>query len=234
MKKQILLFVTFLIVIAVSAQTEKGSKLVSVGIGGFSYSHSDNTTSYSNTPTVYNSTSNSFNVYINPTVAWFLMDNLAVGGNINFGYYSSKSKSSNTGSTTTNDNNYNSPSIYIGPFARYYFGTGSKGKIFAQVNVSYGFYPSKSKYSQSTGGSSETTTKSKGNYSFGPTFGYEHFISDYLGMYVSLGYSYNHSKYTNDYVPSTGTGYTYTSNQKYSSIPLSVGLQVHLPKKGKK
>ena len=234
MKKQILLFVTLLIVLFVSAQTEKGSKLVSVGIGGFNYGHSDYTTSYSNTPTVYNSTSNSFNIYINPTVGCFLMDNLAVGGNINFGYYSSKSKSSNTGSTTTSDNTYNSPSIYVGPFARYYFGAGSKGKIYAQVNVSYGFYPSKSKYTPSTGGSSETTTKSKGNYSFGPTFGYEHFISNYLGMYISLGYSYNYSKYTNDYVPSTGTGYTYTSVQKYSSIPLSLGLQVHLPKKGKK
>jgi len=220
--------------VRVPFKLSKGSKLVGVGIGGISYTNSTSKTSYSNTPTVYKSDGNSFSISIYPNVAWLVTDNLAVGGSVSISFYSSKSNSSNTGSTTTSDYTSTQPSVYIGPYARYYFGGGEKGMPFAQVNAQYGIYGGKSKSTSSGGSSSETTTKPKGDWNAGLSFGYEHFVSQYIGLYASVGVNYGKSKTTYDYKPSTGTGYSYTSEYSRWYIPVNVGLQVHLPKKGNK
>jgi hypothetical protein len=211
-----------------AAQTKKGDKMVGVGFGSISYTNSDSKTSYSNTPTVYESKGNSFSISVNPNVAWFVQDNLAIGGGVSISFYQSKSKSSNTSSSSTSESTSTQPSFYIGPLARYYFGVTEKGAPFAQLNVQYGIYGGKSKSTTSGGSSSETTTKPKGDWNAGLSFGYEHFITPNVGLYGSIGFNYGKSKTTYEYRPSTGTGYDYTSEYSRFYIPVNVGLQVHI------
>ena len=233
MKKITLIAAGCLSMLTVFSQTKKGDKLVGVGFGSISYTNSDSKTSYSNTPTVYNSDGNSFSISVNPNVAWFVKDNLAIGGSISLSFYSSKSESSNTSSSTTSESKSTQPAIYIGPLARYYFGGSPKGMPFAQLNVQYGIYAGKSESKTSGGSSSETTTKPKGDWNAGLSFGYEHFVSPNVGIYGSLGFNYGKSKTTYEYRPSTGTGYDYTSEYSRFYIPVNVGLQVHILGKNK-
>lgn len=228
MKKSLIVIVCTFCMLTAFSQTKKGDKMVGVGFGSVSYTNSDSKTSYSNTPTVYNSDGSSFSISVNPNVAWFVRDNLAIGGGVSVSFYSSKSNSSNTGSTTTSESKSTQPSVYIGPLARYYFGGSSKGMPFAQVNIQYGIYGGKSESKTSTGASSETTTKPKGDWNAGLSFGYEHFITPNVGFYGSIGFNYGKSKTLYEYRPSTGTGYDYTSEYSRFYIPVNVGLQVHI------
>jgi hypothetical protein len=234
MKKISICVFALITALSVQAQTKKGDKLVGVGFGSISYTNSDSKTSYSNTPTVYNSDGNSFSISVNPNVAWFVQDNLAIGGGVSISFYSSKSNSSNTSSSTTSESKSTQPSFYIGPLARYYFGGSSKGQPFAQLNFQYGIYGGKSESKTSSGSSSETTTHPKGDWNTGLTFGYEHFVTPNVGLFASVGFNYGKSKTEYEYRPSTGTGYDYTSEYSRFYIPVSVGLQVHILGKGKK
>lgn len=227
--KKITLCVCMLMGIFMNAQTEKGNMLVGVGIGSISFTSSDSETTYSNTPTEYNSKGNSFSISVNPNVAWFIADNFALGGGVSLSFYSSKSDSDNTGSTTTSESKSTQPAFYIGPMARYYFGKSASGKPFVQANAQYGIAGGKSESSTSTGASSETSTKPKGDWNAGATIGYEHFLNQYVGLYFSIGVNYGQSKTSYEYRPSTGTGYDYTSTYSRVYVPVNVGLQVHLP-----
>ncbi len=229
--KQILLFFFLACSTSIFSQVEKGTKLVGVSFGSISYANSDSKTTYSNTSTVYKSDGNSFNINVNPNIAWFIKDRLVVGGGISIGFYSSKSNSSNTSSPNTSESKYNQPSIFIGPLARYYFSGSSKGMPFAQFNFQIGLNGGKSNSKTSTGSSSETTTKPKGDWNTGLTFGYEHFITPNVGFYGSIGFNYGSTKVMYEYRPSTGTGYDYTSQYSRFNIPVNVGLQIHLRKK---
>lgn len=228
MKKIALLFACLFSMLSVFSQTKKGDKLVGVSFGSISYTNSDSKTTYSNTPTVYKSEGNSFSISVNPNVAWFVNDNLAIGGGVSVSFYNSKSNSSNTSSTTTSESKYNQPSIYIGPLARLYFGGSPKGMPYGQLNLQYGIAGGKSTSKTSTGASSETTTKPKGDWNAGLSFGYEHFATPNIGIFGSIGFNYGSSKTSYEYRPSTGTGYDYTSTYTRFYIPVNVGIQVHI------
>lgn len=233
MKKISCLAIAVMLLFGSRAQTQKGTKLIGVGIGGISFTDSKSSTSYSNTPTVYNSEGNSFSISVNPNAGWFIKDGLALGTSLSVSFYSSNSKSSNTSSTSTSESKSTQPSFYVGPFARYYFGGSSKGMPFAQVNAQYGVYGGKSTSKSSSGSSSETTTKPKYDFNTGLTFGYEHFITPSIGFYGSIGFNYGKSKTSYDYKPSSGTGYIYTSEYSRFYIPVNIGFQAHLPAKKK-
>jgi hypothetical protein len=234
MKKITCLTLAVTVLFTALSQTKKGDKLVGVGIGSLSFTDSKSTTTYSNTPTIYNSEGNSFSISLNPNVAWFIKDNLAIGGGVSLSFYTSNSNSSNTSSSTTSDSKSTQPSFYIGPLARYYFGGSSKGMPFAQANLQYGIYGGKSKSATSSGASSETTTKPKGDWNAGLAVGYEHFFTPSIGFYGSIGFNYGKSKTEYDYKPSTGTGYMYTSEYSRFYIPVNVGLQIHILSSKKK
>lgn len=231
MKHSALLLLLSCIASAALAQLKKGDMLVGVSFGSISYTNSDSRTTYSNTPTVYNSDGSSFSISINPNVAWFIQDNLAIGGGVSVSFYTAKSESSNTSSTTTSTSKSTQPAIYIGPLARYYFGGSPKGSPFAQANLQIGFSGGKSESKTSTGASSETTTKPKGDWNAGVAFGYEHFITPNVGLLGSIGFNYGKSVTDYEYRPSTGNGYDYTSEYSRFYIPVNVGLQVHLSRK---
>lgn len=234
MKKVILFSGVLLLSVTAMAQVEKGTMLVGTNLGGLSFTSSDSKTTYSNTPTVYNSDGTSFSVSINPNIAWFIQDRLAVGGGLTVSFYTSKSDNSNTGSSTTSENKSTQPSFYISPYGRYYFGGSNKGMPFVQVNGQYGIYGGKSTSKTSTGSSSETKTKPKGDWNVGAAIGYEHFISKFVGILASIGVNYGKSKTEYEYRPSTGSGYDYTSEYSRVYIPVNVGFQIHLECKGKK
>lgn len=226
--KKILIALFCLISLTTFAQTKKGDKMVGVSFGSISYTNSDSKTTYSNTPTIYNSDGSSFSISVNPNVAWFVQDNLAIGGGVSISFYTSKSNSSNTSSTTTSDNKSTQPSFYIGPLARYYFGGSPKGMPYAQVNLQYGIYGGKSESHTSSGASSETKTKPKGDWNAGLAFGYEHFVTPNVGIFGSIGFNYGKTKTEYEYRPSTGSGYDYTSEYSRFYIPVNVGIQVHI------
>jgi hypothetical protein len=229
-------FISSLLVaqVRVGAGVAKGARLIGVSFGGLSYTNSESKTSYSNTPTVYKSDGNSFSISVYPSIACFVKDKLAVGGGISASFYSSKSKSSNTSSSSTSENTSTQPSFYLSPYARMYFGGSEKGMPFAQINAQYGIYAGKSKSTTSSGSSSETTTKPKGDWNAGMSFGYEHFVTPNVGFYGSIGFNYGKSKTTYEYRPSSGTGYDYTSEYNRFYVPVNVGLQIHLLPKATK
>lgn len=230
MKKLISSMLALFLTFGAFSQTEKGSKLFGVSFGSLSYTSSDSKTTYSNTATEYMSDGSSFSVSLNPNMAWFVKDNLAVGAGLSLSLYTSKSESSNTSSSTVTESKYNSPSVYIGPFARYYFGEGTTGKPFAQVNFQYGISGGKSE-SDNGSNSSETQTHPKYDWNTGLQVGYEHFLSPYLGCYASVGINYGQSKTDYEYKPSTGTGYDYSSEYNRLYFPINFGLQIHFPAK---
>lgn len=234
MKKIILLMAGCFSLVTGFSQVSKGDKMIGVGLASISYTSSKSNTSYSNTTTEYDSKGNSFSISVNPTVGWFVSNGLAVGTSVSISFYSSTSNSSNTANTNTTKSTSTQPSFYIGPFVRYYFGGSSKGMPFVQAGGQYGIYGGKSKSTPNTGTGSETKTKPKGDWNAGAFFGYEHFISQYVGLYGTIGFNYGSSKTTYEYRPGSGTGYDYTSTYSRWYIPVSVGLQVHLPSKAKK
>ncbi|MGB8193559.1 MAG: outer membrane beta-barrel protein [Chitinophagaceae bacterium] len=233
MKKLALVLLSLCVICTAFAQLKKGDKLVGVGIGAISYTNSDSKTTYSNTPTVYNSDGSAFSISINPNVAFFIQDNLAIGGGVSLSFYTSKSNSSNTSSSTTSESKSTQPAFYIGPLARYYFGGTPKGSLFGQANLQFGFAGGKSESKTSSGASSETTTKPKGDWNAGVAIGYEHFITPNIGAYGSIGFNYGKSTTDYEYRPSSGNGYDYTSEYSRFYIPVNVGLQVHILKKTK-
>lgn len=224
------LFTTF----AISAQTEKGNKLVGVSFGSIGFANSDSKTSYSNSSTAYKSKENLFSVAVNPNVAWFVADNLAIGGLFQLSFSKSTTKNSNTGSVNTSEYNVAEPSFYIGPYLRYYIGNNKQGKLFSQVNASWGVFAKNSRNSSSTGSSSETESKPKADWNTGLAIGYEYFINKYLGCAVSAGFVYSKQKIEYEYKPSTGTGYSYTTDYSSIRIPVNIGIQVHIPQSKKK
>lgn len=229
--KKITFIAAFLVMSLANAQISKGSKLIGTSFAFGSISGTESTTTYSNTPTVYSSDGTSINFGISPSIGYFVMDGFAIGAQVNASFYHSKSESSNTGSSTTSESTYNQPSVYVGPYARYYFVKGQKMSPYAQVEASVGLYPSKSESVSSTGSSSTTKSNSSLSWDSGVKLGFEYFISDYVGINVFTGFSYSVSNTEYDYTPSSGNGYSYTSDYKRWNIPVGLGLQIHLPSK---
>lgn len=227
--KKIFISLLALVLVSLNGQTKKGDLIVGASIGNMRFSDNNSTTSYPHLATDYKSESNSFSFSINPEIGWFLADNFAVGAMLYMGISSSNSSSSNNMTTVTSEGESSFFSLSAGPFARYYFGNNEKGKPFAQASFEYGLYPGKSKSSSSSGSSSETKYKPKGDWIASASFGYEHFISEYVGVFAMVGVGYGKSKTLYEYRPSTGTGYDYTYEDTRFFIPLNFGLQIHIP-----
>lgn len=115
MKKILLLATTFCMAgIVLHAQTQKGYYL----IGGNIASMGGNTNE------------KSFNLKIEPKAAWFIQDDLAVGGQVSLGLDAGRGRG---------------PAInyFVGPMARYYFGdqqinTPKQTRVFAEANAGIG------------------------------------------------------------------------------------------------
>lgn len=133
--------------LAASAQTEKGSWLVGGNVN-------------------LNTAKNNTNIGFTPMAGYFLINNFAVGANIDFDY-----TKSGDGKQTT---------FGIGPFARYYLGTMNI-RPFAHANVDFTSINTKA------GSSSSTTTGS--NFFLGA--GLAGFINRNVALEGLAGYTHN-------------------------------------------
>ena len=139
-------------------------------------------------------------------MAWFIQDNLAIGGGVSVSFYTSKAtaaipapplpqKASTISHPFISDR---LPAIIL---------VAAGGYAFAQLNIQYGISGGKSESKTSTGASSETTTKPKGDWNAGLSLlrTFHHF----QWAFGSIGFNYGKSKTMYEYRPSTGTGYDY-------------------------
>ncbi len=154
MKKIILGLIALTGISVVNAQTQQGDWMVG---GNFRLNTSDNNTQ----------------IAFTPNVGAFVIDNLAIGGNINFSY------------SKTGNNKYTS--FGIGPFARYYFTTDNQ-PIRPIVQGSFNYLSTKNKI-----GNSVSSTNNGSNYFIGG--GAAMFISNNVSIDALLGY--DHTKYKN-------------------------------------
>jgi hypothetical protein len=228
MKKQILIVIMVAFVLTSVAQTEKGNRLIGVSLGGFGYSHSGvHGTNTINTAFTQQDV-NSFDISINPDIAWFVKDNLAVGASVNIKLGTDKRKyNSTTPTPQSSTDGINKSSFYIGPYARYYFAGSKKGQPFAQIAAQYGFGGSKSDPSQSQ---LVNKTKTVYDYKAGIALGYELFFNKTIGLFASIAFNYGKQKTTGQFPNLSGDVKTIAETTSFN-IPVNFGLQIHLPGK---
>lgn len=151
MKKILVLLVIglFLNVTFVSGQTTKGNSQLGlsttlnlagmgsdlIGFGATSVKYKSNASGYTEPDP---DKQMSFNLA--PKFGYFIMDNLAVGAELNFAYRSEKDG--------TDDDKYSTTLFGAGPFVRYYF---PAGKVFPYAEANSFFGSMKSKYDPSEG-----------------------------------------------------------------------------------
>jgi hypothetical protein len=140
-------------ILGANAQIQKGNVMVGGNLANFNLGLDD---------------PNIFSVDITPKAAWFIEDNIALGGYVNFGLETAKNSS-----TTT--------SYGFGGLGRYYTGKDVEvlrhGRLFAEATVGFGGV------NVSNGGG-----KTNGlNLSVGPGFAY--FITPNIGLETLLKYN---------------------------------------------
>ena len=163
MKKTIFtLFIAVLLSTSALAQLEQGTKIVG---GEFGVELNTNKSKFEN-QTVTNSKSTS--ISLEPRFGYFVIDNLAVGGELSLSTFSSKSESS--------DNKITGTSFAIGPFVRYYF----PPKIFLEGQYAFGV--SNTKYDWLD----ENQKSALSAWSLGA--GYAAFLNENIAIEPMIGY----------------------------------------------
>lgn len=153
MKKSTLSLIALFCMLSASlmAQTQKGSVMIG-GTAGFS---SSKTGDYTET-----------DINLSPMAGFFIMDQLAIGGGVNFGVSSLKFDGE-TSSVT---------SVGVQPMVRYYFNGSGKARFFGQANFQYASVKFEEEDAQSGIG-------------FGAGVGIDFFLNDHVAIEGLLGYN---------------------------------------------
>lgn len=235
MKKLLLMFVLALASVgAMQAQNKKGNLLIGTYIGSSGISFGNSKSSYSLNSNISKSDYNSFSIGVGPTIGKYVSDNWVLGTYLGLSFYNSKYDNSNTTSTSTSTSKSHYVVFSAGPYVRYYFPDKNKGKgngnAYVNFSPSISFYPSD--------GGTVTYNTSGNNYSYKSknyvswsanlNFGYEHYISEVIGLQYYIGYTYGHYSYKYDYDFVTGTDYTSKYENTSSNINFGAGLNIHL------
>ncbi|GEM_PF-1172703 len=241
LKSFILTLLSCFIITTIFSQTQKGNILISNNLAAMSYSSTS--ISYTNsTPNFKEPKRNKININVTPSLAYFIANNIAIGTSLTYGYVNNMRKpiiDPNTGEELKQKNA--SHAIYLGPMARYYFVGSNSGKLFVQASFQFGFKTEKNDYLSPPDLGSNIKTKYKGAWNSGINIGYEHFINQYIGIIASVGVSYGKFKLSEEITsnlqnPGWPTQPPYTmvthnkSNVSTLTIPLNIGLQIHLPR----
>lgn len=236
--KKIILLGVFAFSSMLNAQISKGNWLVGSSVFYGNIGNSENTTTYSNSPTEYNSEGNSFQIGLSPNIGYFVVNKLAVGASVGLDYYNSKSTSSNSTTFSTTESKYNNIGVSIGPFVRYYFVENQKWSPYVQADFGYGISPSKQESKTFNNGvliNSSNTDSNKYNYwNAGFKFGMAYFLNSNVALQFYTGFTYSSTDSSYDYKPSSGVGYTYEQTYNRWNVPIGVGLQIHLGGSAKK
>lgn len=161
--------------LSAAAQTEKGSWMVGANFANinFGFQDQDNLTS----------------IGINPNLAYFMSDNLALGGELNFRFVKEKT---DPDATLT---------YGLQPLVRYYFSKEEKSGIFGQASVGFAGF--------SHGNSSET------GLAFSIGAGWNYFINKSVALEVGAKYINTDKKVAFASIPNGGTGLENTINLNF-------------------
>ncbi|MDJ1501129.1 outer membrane beta-barrel protein [Xanthocytophaga agilis] len=138
------------------AQTDKGNFMVGSSIANLNFDED------------YSS------IALSPTVGYFVIDNLVVGLTPSIGYTSSKA--------VIPGDTYKTTTLGIGPFARYYFGSGSVKPL---VHADYSYLHMKNRNNIS--GNEWQSTSSYSNVKLGA--GVAYFINNYVSVDGIVSYN---------------------------------------------
>jgi hypothetical protein len=151
MKKMIFASALMLSAFMTKAQTEKGNVLIGAD--------------FASTSLQFSGGNSTFNLSVNPTAAWFIKKNLALGGAVEIGY--NKTKGADGVFT-----------YGVSPLVRYYFAGEDRTKYYGQAKVGFG--------GASVGGSSSTYVGA------GAGVGLNHWFTNSVALNVGLAYDYKH------------------------------------------
>ena len=174
------LFCLFILLSEAYAQTEKGNILLGGNAGMSFYSEQNE---------------NVFNASLSPRIGFFVANRFAVGASLPLGLNTSK--------------NYESWNIGIGPFARYYFGSG---KIMPLIEAEVSLNRFRSRYRE-LGGNTITNTYNMRNIGVG--LGLAYFLTPAIGLEGILSYDASRSR-VNSFGSSTR-----------GQLNLNVGFQIY-------
>lgn len=185
---------TILLILASSffpaiAQTEKNNWLVGGSIGYTSSSQKESGAPQSDKTAQFQ---------IAPDLGYFIINNLALGIDIDFTSIRSEAG--------IPDQSYTSRSFTAGPFARYYISTGKRAKIFIHGNAEWGSYKLLSGTIFNPG-TSLTLYECKA----GPVF----FLNTHAALELAVGLQYMKSNYS-------------VGSMVSNTINIGLGFQIHL------
>jgi hypothetical protein len=197
----------------------------------------------------YTSESNTLGVNINPSLGWFVSDNIVVGGLVSINI-ASKTTNNKSVDTTFSHNKNSQFNFGLGGFVRYYFNTTSGFKPFGQFNLSFGTGSTKNSgyvYSTDLTGNYKDTYdgNSSGDsyYNAGLNFGVTKLLNSFIGLDIYASYNYSYSKSTSKTTTNrhytTGSGgdlkleYAPTIKNNNHNFGVGVGFQIFLESKKK-
>src|SRR5262245_42763140 len=108
--------------VSLKAQFKKGDKMVGASVGALFFNN-ESTDLTSDVGTT-NTSSDKYGFTINPSIGWFVTDNLAVGVTPVFDYTHQKTVGTSSNGSTFLKNENNQYAFGLGGFGRYYFNTG--------------------------------------------------------------------------------------------------------------
>ena len=215
MKNNILTIFITIIMFSAHAQTSKGTKMIG-GNAGFSFSKDREKVGRTTTDGYGYS-----ELYLNPNVGIFIIDNLAVGAKLNMSAYQSRLKDGlNLGGGRRDDYKSRGTSLTLGPWARYYFPVGTKSAFFGEVNTGFGFRSNRYNTVDGSGRVVTITNPTSALFQLGLGPGYTYFITENVGLEGLLQFRLDRSSHKPD-----NDDREITTN---SGLFFNVGLQIYL------
>lgn len=229
-----------------TAQFNKGDRMVGASIGSFIYNSGNSDISVDQIGNS-KSISKSYNFNISPSMGWFISEKTAVGGSLTINPQGTKTTYEQNNTTFQSDKS-NSFNIGLGGFVRHYFGNDGKMLPFGQFGFNLGINSLKTE-GFFYGGSGTTAYKSSYEGSASGGFfantslqgGFTRMVGENAGLDFTLGYIYAYNKNTFDKTTLRDNGNDGTIEEtlknetttKYSNhgFFLNLGFQVFLRKK---
>lgn len=221
-----------------NAQFQKGYKMTGSSIAVTNISSGQTEYSFPSGTEGYTAHHNNFNISLNPSIGWFIQNNLVAGVQLITNFSKQEQWLEAVNGNTYKKDNYRNLDFGAGGFLRYYFSITSKFKPFAHAYLNAGSGSTKtdgfyylSNYSQTyTGNSSDRFF-----YNAGLNAGVTKMINASVGLEAFAGYVHSSNKFTTTTKANTNDNGTiinseYQPTQKFSGngLNVGVGLQVFL------
>ncbi len=228
----------------INAQFKKGDKMLGASVGTIFFNNGN--TDVSTSILTSTTSSDNFGISFNPSLGWFIDDNIAVGLIPAIAFNKQKTLGKSGGNTFLKDetSRFN---VTVGGFARYYFnGENPKTMFFGQYDLSAGLGGSKTEgFQYETNGVyvDRYTQKSSGDFlvNTGLSLGVSKFLAAKTALDFYIGYKFSYIKsnpkgtFFRDYLdPNTGDVTQKPDyDQKFTghNLVLGVGFQIFLDKK---